>query len=362
MIICYYIFDESMCEAAPGPFTGGFRDKRETMVTRPSWFPFQSFSRRRRAQFYHAVGHVLESGIPVLQAMEIVTNTADTPRLRRIAKAMKQHIEAGGTFASAFALFPNDFPATETRMIAAAEFAGKTPNVLFRLSDYLSWFATTLRSMFITFIYPALLLLVAFVFMPIFTALFLGGMEYVLVFLVRSAVALGGWILIGVIFWKLMKQWPAFGAWFHGFVLKWPFIGPTLRQVVRARFSRMLECMYASGVPLTEALAYAADGCGNLAIARRLRKAEPILKAGSTLAGALRESHVLTPLALGMIEVGETAGNLEILLVKYAEQEEREAALKIEVIARVIPMMVYILIVCYLAYAFIFRGFYSLLI
>lgn len=321
--------------------------------------PFSGVSRRSRGRFYVMLAQTLEAGIPVLRALEIMAGQTHSSAFRGAAIHMRDRVREGETLAKAMEELPGVFPAPEVRMIEAAERAGRAPLIIDRLGDLLTWASNTQRTFYTGLIYPAVLLFTALVFLPVFTAFFLGGLEDVLLAIAWNAFAValyaaGIWML-----WKILVGDDRGRYWIDRILTRTPLIGPARRKMALARFARMLEILYGAGISLRDAVRYAALGCGNEYIARRLLPAEGGIAEGLTLAEALRETHVIPSMGMGMIEVGEQSGGLEISLRKYTEYEEQEVMLGIELMAKYLPLVIYGLVAAYLVFFVILPAFQS---
>jgi type IV pilus assembly protein PilC len=91
-----------------------------------------------------------------------------------------------------------------------------------------------------------------------------------------------------------------------------------------ARFSRTLGTLIAAGVPILEALTITADTAGNEVYARALQKVREAIREGENVAGPLRQSKVVDPMVVNMIDVGEETGELDKMLNKVADTYDEE--------------------------------------
>ena len=107
-------------------------------------------------------------------------------------------------------------------------------------------------------------------------------------------------------------------------MLSLPQVGPLVRKIEVARFSRTLGSLLANGVPLLTAMGIVRDTVGNSVIARSVEQVTRALRAGSDLAGPLAESRAFPALAVHMVRVGEETGRLEEMLEEVAEVFDQE--------------------------------------
>jgi type IV pilus assembly protein PilC len=113
-----------------------------------------------------------------------------------------------------------------------------------------------------------------------------------------------------------------------GMMLRIPIIGPTLRKIVVARFTRTLGTLLSSGVPILDALDICAKTSGNTVVQRGINRARDKISEGHDMAGPLAESCVFPLMVVQMIGVGEQTGAMDQMLQKIADfyEEEVDAA------------------------------------
>ena len=106
---------------------------------------------------------------------------------------------------------------------------------------------------------------------------------------------------------------------FDKVVLKLPIIGPVLRKVAVARFTRTLGTMISSGVPILDALDVTAKTAGNRIIEDGIYYVRAKISEGKNIAGPLLETKVFPPMVVQMIGVGEATGAMDAMLNKIAD-------------------------------------------
>jgi type IV pilus assembly protein PilC len=115
---------------------------------------------------------------------------------------------------------------------------------------------------------------------------------------------------------------------FDRMLLRLPVMGPTLRKIVVARFTRTLGTLLTSGVPILDALDICARTAGNKVVEHGIQKARDKIAEGHDMAGPLAESRVFPTMVVQMIGVGEQTGAMDQMLQKIADfyEEEVDAA------------------------------------
>jgi general secretion pathway protein F len=107
-------------------------------------------------------------------------------------------------------------------------------------------------------------------------------------------------------------------------ILRLPFIGTILRTIATARFSRTLGTLLQSGVPLLQALEISSSLLQNRCLYESVIKNTKAVREGASLAQQIRSAALFPPLMAQMTAIGERSGNLDSMLLKVADNQERE--------------------------------------
>ena len=322
-------------------------------LQQPSPLPFTRVSGRKRSLFYIQFARQLEAGVAPVRCLQTLGgHRGFSGRLARAALDMAAHIQGGGSLASAFARHPSYFPATEVRMLEAAERSGKIAETMLRIAAFLDVLTRFWRKFVTGLFYPCFLVLAAACGVPLLMAILFdafGGPVRLLTLQAISLAVLFGLVLAALTVWRSFASLSGPRVLIHSLLLAIPWFGGMVRRLAVSRFTDMLECLYSAGVPTVEAVTRGAEACGNAAIARRLVRAAPRIQEGSTITGALAASGVLPAICLNMIEVGEDSGKLQETLAKVAADQRHDAEVTIERMAKILPFAIYLLIVLAMA-------------
>jgi len=146
-----------------------------------------------------------------------------------------------------------------------------------------------------------------------------------------------GWLLLllvlaalGAARWALLQ--PALKLRWHALLLNVPMVGGVLRAMEAARFASTLSILGKSAVPLVDALEISATVIANLAIRHRMLDVARTVREGATLASGLERSGDIPPMMLHLIASGERAGELDSMLARAAEQQEKTLAARIALV------------------------------
>jgi general secretion pathway protein F len=314
--------------------------------------------------FTQQLATLLGAGQPLEKSLGIVLRQSTEPRRRALLERVREQVKAGKPLSQALEEEGGQFSTLYISMIRAGEAGGELERTLRQLSDYLERSETVRGEVVNALIYPVFLvlgvlgslaLLLAYVvpqFVPIFRDL---GVPLPLIteIILRVGQVLSddGLLLLAgsiVIAWGLAwrRRDPARRLRMDRRLLAVRVIGPLLQRIEAARLARTLGTLLSNGVPLLQALLTVRQVCGNRAIVQQVEQAGEWVKGGGTLATAFGPQPLLPELALQMIEVGEQAGNLHVMLLKVADVFDVEAKRGIDrLLAALVPTLTVVMAV-----------------
>jgi general secretion pathway protein F len=285
---------------------------------------------------------LVESALPVEEALLAVAEQSEKPRQKNMMMAVRSKVVEGHGLADAMAEFPSVFDELYRAMVAAGEKSGHLDTVLNRLADYTERRQQTRSQISQALIYPSLMLffaigiivmLMTFVVPKIVGQFTKTGQELPLI--TRILIATSEWlqnyglflfiaiVLLIVIIRRLLRQ-KHMKLRFHQLLLKLPLIGRVSRGMNTARFARTLSILNASAVPLLEAMRISGDVLENQHIKNQITDAAVNVKEGSSLRAALDNTKVFPPMMMHMIASGEKSGELQQMLARAADNQDRE--------------------------------------
>jgi type IV pilus assembly protein PilC len=280
---------------------------------------------------------MIDAGLPLVQCLDILANQMDNAAFKRVVLAIKTKVESGSTFADALKDHPKVFDELFVQLCAAGEVGGILDTILNRLANYREKAEKLKRKVKGAMIYPIIVIVVAIgvtailllkvtpVFAKMFTD-FGSAMPGPTQFVIDLSTWLQNYILYllggiaAVIF--------AFVAFYRNakgrrivdkLVLQTPIVGPVIRKVAVARFTRTLGTMISSGVPILDALDVTAKTAGNRTIEDGIYYVRTKISEGKNITGPLLETKVFPPMVVQMIGVGEATGAMDAMLNKIAD-------------------------------------------
>lgn len=301
---------------------------------------------------------MIDAGLPIIQCLDILQAQQDNPTFKKTLKEIKESVESGQTLAEALKKYPKQFDTLFVNMIAAGEAGGILDTILQRLSAYMEKAARLKAQVKGAMTYPAITMAVAIIVIavimifviPVFEQMFadFGGAlplptQYVVM---ASNFARAYWYIIFgacVLFWIAFKKFYATEKG-RGIAdsasLKLPIIGPLLRRVAVAKFTRTMGTMLSSGVAILEALEIVAKTAGNKTVEEAIYATRGGIAEGRTMSDPLSESGVFPAMVCQMISVGESTGALDDMLAKIADFYDEEVDQAVEnLTAAIEPVM-----------------------
>ncbi|MGY8757467.1 MAG: type II secretion system F family protein, partial [Phycisphaerales bacterium] len=127
-------------------------------------------------------------------------------------------------------------------------------------------------------------------------------------------------------------------------LLKIPVLGNLVEKTSVARFTRTLGTLISAGVPILEAVLITRDTSGNYVYEKALDGVHDSIREGESVADPLREAKVCDSIVVNMIEVGEETGDLDVMLVKVADNYDEEVDVAVSALLSLLePVLVVVL-------------------
>jgi len=298
------------------------------------------------AVFTRQVASMIGAGIPLPTALDTVAEQLKNRTLRKVLIDVKEKVEGGEKFSDALRKYPKVFDRLFVSMVEAGEATGNLDVMLNRYFTYMEKVLALRRKVVTAMVYPTVVLclaigIVAFLLVkivPTFTALFSeAGVELppLTLFVINMSNFLKGnitYIIIGLvvfgILFRLSLRNDEVKRVYDRMRLRIFIIGPLMRKVAVARFSRTLATMVKSGIPILESLDIIAKTSGNKVIEDAVLKAKVEVARGESLSKTLKELGVFPTLVIEMMAAGEQTGALDDMMDKVADffEDEVDAA------------------------------------
>jgi type IV pilus assembly protein PilC len=287
--------------------------------------------------FVRQFATMIDAGLPLVQCLDILASQMDNPAFKKILFQIKTKVEGGSTFADALKEHPKVFDELFVQLCAAGEVGGILDNILNRLATYREKAEKLKRKVKSAMTYPVVVLFVAIgvtallllKVTPVFAEMFAdfgsalpGPTQFVVdlsEWLQQYIFHLLGSIAAVITAMVMFYRHPKGRRIVDMVSLKLPVVGPVIRKVAVARFTRTLGTMISSGVPILDALDVTAKTAGNRTVEDAIFYVRAKISEGKNIAGPLLETKVFPSMVVQMIGVGEATGAMDTMLNKIAD-------------------------------------------
>lgn len=310
----------------------------------PSWiWRHKKVSNKDIARFTKQLAVLLQAGIALLQAFEILQKSEPEKSLKILLVTIQKRVESGISLNNSLRQH-SVFSDLYCDMVLAGEIAGMLDIVLERLATHLEKTEHLKQTLKTALIYPTVVLSVAVL---VFTLI----LTFVIPAFKEIYASFGGelpWLTQMLLnlssFWNtyaiyilttsictiwgiqnMFKHKLSFRRKIHALLLNTPLAGDIIRNACIARWSRTLATLFSAGVPLTEGLIAIQGVTGNLLFTSATQSTYQFLLNGKSLSQALEYSaDLFPPMVVQLCLIGEESGTLDHMLHKIAEHYERE--------------------------------------
>jgi type IV pilus assembly protein PilC len=306
---------------------GGFRKKKLNM--------------ERFLIFNQQFVTLVRAGLPILKGLDLLADRLTDVKLGPHVRAVRDEVKGGTLLSEAFRA-QGVFPKIYVSSVMAGEKSGSLTEVLDRYISYQKLALAVRKKVIVSLMYPCILLALVIALMvflvtyvvPTFATLYstmqaqlpqmtviliaigTASRQYILVF--AAALALG---VVGFRWWS---RKPSARERVDRIKMKLPIFGDIWLKYQVAQLSRILSTLLAGGIPLVQGMETAADSMSTPLLQRAVEAAGKSVREGQPLSGSLQASKFFPPLAIDMIEVGESTGALPAMLSSVAEFFEED--------------------------------------
>ncbi len=299
------------------------------------------------AVFSRQLATMISSGVPIVQAFDIIGKGHDNPSMQELVMTIKGDVEQGNTLAEALAKHPRYFDDLFVNLISAGEQSGALESLLDKIATYKEKTESIKKKIKKAMFYPTAVLVVAFVvttvlliwvvpqFAEIFKSFGADLPAFTKFVLMLSDAFIDYWYLIfgGIIlgvfaFIEGKRRSSKFRFFIDRVMLRMPVFGGILNKAAVARFARTLSTMFAAGVPLVDSLSSVAGAAGNIVYSNAILDMKDKVSTGQQLQLAMKQTSLFPNMVVQMVAIGEESGSIDTMLNKVADfyEEEVDAA------------------------------------
>ncbi|PRB84449.1 type II secretion system F family protein [Pseudomonas sp. MYb185] len=311
------------------------------------------------AFFTRQLATMMASGVPIVQAFEIIAEGTANPNFAKLINEIKTDVASGNTLAASLAKHPQYFDELFCNLVESGEQSGRLESLLDRIATYKEKTEALKAKIKKAMTYPIAVVIVAVIVtailllkvVPQFEEVF-GSFGADLPAFTLMVIGLSKWlqswwfiILIGIIalcwaYTHINRRSKPFRDAQDRALLKAPIVGQIIYEAAVARYARTLSTTFAAGVPLVQALDSVAGAVGNVVFYNAVNNIKQDVSAGTQLNFAMRTTNVFPTLAVQMAGIGEESGNLDGMLEKVATFYEAEVDNKVDNLTTLLEPMI----------------------
>lgn len=318
-------------------------------------------SAKKLSQFTTQLAILQSAGITIVRSLRICESQLKPGPLKAVIAAVGDDVEGGASLSEALSKHPV-FDKLYVNMVRAGEKGGILDEILSRLADFSEKTQRIKARIKEALTYPivvlffagAVMIFIMLVIVPRFEQIFtqfgqeLPGVTKLLIATSRT-IATYWYLVFGIpvllyVIYRLLLRMPKFLFFVDRLKLRMPIAGQLTEKTIIARFSRTLGTLLASGVPILEALEIVQQSIPNAVLAQAVGDVRASVREGETMAAPLLESRIFDDLVVNMIDVGETTGSLDKMLLKIADTYEEEVDVAVGTLFKMLEPVLLVLL------------------
>lgn len=322
-----------------------------------------SITEKDIALFTRQLATMMKSGVPLLQAFDIVGRGHANPRVGKLLLDIKADVETGSSLSQAFRKFPLQFDVLYCNLVSAGEQAGILDSLLDRLASYKEKILAIKSKIKSALFYPVAVIVVAFVITAVIMIFVIPAFKDVfksfgadlpaptlLVIAISDFFVAYWWAIFGAIggglytFLESWKRSEKVQMAMDRLLLRVPIFGDIVRKSVIARWTRTLSTMFAAGVPLVESLESVGGAAGNHVYKVATRQIQSEVSTGTSLTVAMQNVNIFPNMVTQMVAIGEESGALDSMLSKVADFFEQEVDDSVEAMSSLMEPIIMVVL------------------
>lgn len=313
--------------------------------------------------FTRQLATMMKSGVPLLQAFDIVGRGHSNPAVGKLLLDIKADVETGSSLSQAFRKYPLQFDALYCNLVGAGEQAGILDSLLDRLATYKEKILAIKSKIKAALFYPIAVIVVAFIITAVIMIFVIPAFKDVfksfgadlptptlIVIAISDFFVAYWWAIFGIIggaFYAFLESWKRsekvqFAM--DRLLLRLPVFGEIVRKSVIARWTRTLATMFAAGVPLVESLESVGGAAGNYVYKLATKQIQSEVSTGTSLTVAMQNANIFPNMVTQMVAIGEESGALDSMLSKVADFFEQEVDDAVEAMSSLMEPMIMVVL------------------
>ena len=320
------------------------------------------------AVFCRQFAIVLEAGVPMATAMEVLRDQTTNKTLKYALDDLYSDIQKGVQLSTSMKKHLGEFPEMLVNMVESGEISGQLEKVFSRMADNFEKEFKQNQKIKGAMTYPVIVMCVAigviFIMMakvvPSFADI-LKGFNVELPIFTKVLIDISNffksfwWLMLGVII-MLAATGRAYSKSYNGklffgrLAITLPVLKGATRNIITARLTRTLGTLMSSGVLLIQAMEVVQKILGNAVIAEKIDGVITEVKKGKGLTQPLNAVKYFPPMVISMVKIGEESGDLDYALEKSADFYDQEVEVSMQRLTSLIEPIVIILMALVVAF------------
>jgi len=323
---------------------------------------FAKSGKKEIAGFTKELATMLNAGIKLTDALNVLTLQVTNPRLRAAVTEIRDRVVTGESFADSIAEYEQFFDIIYISMVRVGEVTGTLGESLSTIAAFMEKRQRLEAKMMTVMIYPAVLVFVCLIVVIVLMVWVIPKITEQLVatgqslpWLTRTLMNISdlltsGWVvvliagIVGlVLLYKRLVKTERGALVRDKTLLALPGFGALLKQRILQRFTSTLATLLGSGLSMAESLRVVSQVTGNMIMTNAIKQARERILSGADISTPLRESGVINPSIAHMVTVGEKSGELELMLKMISENLEASSDLVVERLSAIVEPLIIVL-------------------
>ena len=313
---------------------------------------------------------LIRAGLPILKSLDLLAERLTDAKLAPHIQAVRDEVRNGTLLSEAFRQ-QEIFPKIYVTSVMAGEKSGSLTEVLDRYITYQKLSLAVKKKVLVSLLYPTVLIVLVSLLMvflvtyvvPTFSTLY-STMQAQLPTMTQWLIIIGttarsyvlffvGGLVAAIFLFRWWARKESAQEKLDQVKLRLPVAGEIWLKYQVAQLARILSTLLTGGIPLVQAMETAAESLGTRLLERAVAAAGKSVREGQPLSASLRTSGLVPPLALDMIEVGESTGALPAMLSSVAEFFEEDVNTRMQATLSLIEPAIMIFMGSFVAFVLI---------
>ncbi|WP_262173467.1 type II secretion system F family protein [Saccharococcus sp. Marseille-Q5394] len=336
-------------------------EQAETVLTKEIHLG-KPIKRTQFIMFLRQFSTLLRAGVTIVESIRILSLQVESKPFQKILVSVGDDLRGGGSLSDTLMKHPKAFEPLVINMIKAGEMSGTVDDSLDRLAEHYEKAHMTKQKVISAMSYPivvgivaigVVIFLLSFVVpmfvdlfasvggeLPLLTQFVLKASDFMVAYWYLFILAVAA-VVVGIIMLHNNKE----GKYLlDSFLLRLPIFGDLLKKSSLATLTRTLSSLFASSVPILQALSMTEKIVENAVISRVVGESRESLERGGSLTEPMAGHWAFPPLIPHMIAIGEQTGSLDAMLGKVADFYEKEVDASTDRLKALIePLMIVLL-------------------